>query len=68
MWLESISRSPEEDDQASEFDQAGKVLGVMLPAHKYATLLLEGEEALYHPPSGVSFESAPVLRRGFAAV
>ena len=50
-------------------DEAEEVLGVMLPAHKYAALPLDpGEEAFYQPPSGVSPNSPPVLRRGFAAV
>jgi hypothetical protein len=68
-WLEPISKSPEEDDEASELDEAEEVLGVILPADKDAALPLDpGEEAFYQPPSGVSSESAPVLRRGFAAV
>ena len=67
--LEAISKSLEEDDEASELDEAEEVLGVILPAHKDAALPLDpGEEAFHHPPSGVSSESAPVLRRGFAAV
>ena len=34
--LGPISKSPEEDDEASELDEAEEVLGVILPAHKYA--------------------------------
>ena len=34
-----FSKSPEEDDEASELDEAEEVLGVILPAHKYAALL-----------------------------
>jgi hypothetical protein len=45
--LGPISKSPEEDDEASELDEAEEVLGVILPAHKYAALPLDpGEEAL----------------------
>jgi len=68
-WLEPISKSSEEDDEASELDEAEEVLRVILPAHKYAALPLDpGEEAFHQPPSGVSSESAPVLRHRFAAV
>src|SRR5262249_8671844 len=64
-----FSKSREEDDKASELDEAEEVLGVILPAHKYAALPLDpGEEAFHQPPSGVSSESAPVLRHRFAAV
>jgi hypothetical protein len=64
-----FSKSSEEDDEASELDEAEEVLRVILPAHKDAALPLDpGEEAFHHPPSGVSSESAPVLRRRFAAV
>ena len=46
MRVEPISKSPEEDDEASELDEAEEVLGVILPAHKYAALPLDpGEEA-----------------------
>jgi hypothetical protein len=46
--LGPISKSPEEDDEASELDEAEEVLGVILPAHKYAPLPLDpGEEAFY---------------------
>ena len=49
-------------------DEAEEVLRVIFPAHKYAALPLDpGEEAFYQPPSGVSSESAAVLRRGLAA-
>ena len=48
--LGPISKSPEEDDEASELDEAEEVLGVILPAHKYAALPLDpGEEAFYQP-------------------
>src|SRR5262249_47907980 len=41
LLLEPISKSPEEDDEASELDEAEEVLGVILPAHKYAALPLD---------------------------
>src|SRR6516165_12579511 len=67
--LEPISKSPEEDDEASELDKAEEVLGVIPPAHKYAALPLDpGEEAFYQPPSSVSSVSSTVLGRGLAAV
>jgi hypothetical protein len=48
--LGPISKSPEKDDEASELDEAEEVLGVILPAHKYAALPLDpGEEAFYQP-------------------
>jgi hypothetical protein len=48
--LGPISKSPEEDDEASQLDEAEEVLGVILPAHKYAALPLDpGEEAFYQP-------------------
>jgi hypothetical protein len=44
--LEPISKSPAEDDEASELDEAEEVLRVIFPAHKYAALPLDpGEEA-----------------------
>ena len=50
---EPISKSLEEDDEASELDEAEEVLRVIFPAHKYAALPLDpGEEAFYQPPSG----------------
>jgi hypothetical protein len=49
--LGPISKSPEEDDEASQLDEAEEVLGVILPAHKYAALPLDpGEEAFYQRP------------------
>ena len=67
--IQPISKSSEEDDEASELDEAEEVLRVILPPDENTALPLNpGEEAFYQPPSGVSSESAPILRRGFAAV
>ena len=64
FWLEPISKSPEQDDEASELDEAKEVLGIVLPAHQDATLpLYPGKEALYQPAPCVSPQAAVVLRR-----
>ena len=65
ILLEPISKSPEEDDEASELDEAEEVLRVIFPAHKYAALPLDpGEEAFYQPASGVSSKSRGRLASG----
>ena len=62
--LEPISKSPEQDDEASELNEAEEILGIVLPAHKDTTLpLYPGKEALYQPAPCVSPQSAAVLRR-----
>ena len=67
--LEPISKSPEEDDEASELDEAEEVLRVILPSDEDPALPLNpGEEALDEPASSVSAEAATILRRWFAAV
>ena len=49
-WLEPISKSSEEDNEAGELDKAEEVLSVVLPADEDATLpLYPGEEALDEP-------------------
>ena len=49
-YLEPISKSSEEDNEACELDKAEEVLSVVLPADEYATLpLYPGEEALDEP-------------------
>lgn len=37
-WLEPISKSPEEDNEASELDKAEEVLGVILPVDENTAL------------------------------
>ena len=55
MSLEPISKSSEEDNEASELDKAEEVLSVVLPADKDATLpLYPGEEALDEPAPHVT--------------
>ena len=50
LWLEPISKSSEEDNEAGELDKAEEVLSVVLPADEYATLpLYPSEEALDEP-------------------
>ena len=64
LSLEPISKSPEQDDEASELNEAEEILGIVLPAHKDTTLpLYPGKEALYQPAPCVSPQSAAVLRR-----
>ena len=49
-WVEPISKSSEEDNEAGELDKAEEVLSVILPADEDATLpLYPGEEALDEP-------------------
>jgi hypothetical protein len=53
--LEAISKSSEEDNEASELDEAEEVLSVVLPADEDPTLpLYPGEEALDEPTSHVT--------------
>jgi hypothetical protein len=54
-WLEPISKSSEEDNEAGELDKAEEVLGVILPADEDAALPLDpSEEALDQPASHVA--------------
>ena len=67
--LEPISKSFEEDDEASELHEAKEVLRIKLPADKDAALPLNpGEEPFDQPAPGISPESASILRRGLAAI
>ena len=53
--LEPISKSPEEDKEAGELNEAEEVLGVVLPADEDAALPLDpGEEALDDPAAHVA--------------
>src|SRR6476659_9547110 len=50
LLVERISKSPEEDNEAGELDEAEKVVGVVFPADEDATLpLYPGEEAFDQP-------------------
>src|SRR6476620_2286271 len=68
-YLEPISKSPEEDDQASELNEAEEVLWVILPSDEDATLPLNPcEEALDHPAPCVSPQPASILGGRPAAI
>ena len=55
IWLEPISKSPEEDNEASELDEAEEVLGVILPPDEDTALpLYPREEALDEPAPHVT--------------
>ena len=67
--LEPISKSFEEDDEASELHEAKEVLRIKLPADKDAALPLNpGEEPFDQPAPGISPKSASILRRALAAI
>ncbi len=67
--LEPISKSLEQDSEASELDEAEEVLMIILPADENASLPLNpGEEALYQPSPRISAEPASILCRRLAAV
>ena len=67
--LEPISKSFEEDDEASELHEAKEVLRIKLPADKDAALPLNpGEEPFDQPAPGISPKSASILRRVLAAI
>jgi hypothetical protein len=53
--LEPISKSLEEDDEASKLDKAEEIVGVVLPSNEDPALPLNpGEEALDEPASHVA--------------
>src|SRR5271166_2941812 len=69
LCLEPISKSFEEDDEASELHEAKEVLRIKLPADKDAALPLNpGEEPFDQPAPGISPKSASILRRALAAI
>ena len=69
MSLEPISKSPEEDKEASELDEAEEVLWVELPSNQDAALPLNpGEEAFDELASLVSHQPAAILCRWLGAV
>lgn len=62
IWLEPISKLPEEYDEASELDEAEEVLWVVLPSDQDAPLPLNpGEETFNEPPPCISAEPPTVL-------
>src|SRR6266481_2779459 len=55
LFLEPISKSFEEDDEAGKLDKAEEIVGVVLPANEDPALPLNpGEEALDEPASHVA--------------
>jgi hypothetical protein len=53
--LEPISKSPEEDNEASELYEAEEVLSVVFPTDEDATLPLNpSKEALHEPASHIA--------------
>src|ERR1700722_20399755 len=67
--VEPISKSFEEDDEASGLHEAKEVLRIELPADKDAALPLNpGEEPFDQPAPGISPKSASILRRARAAI
>src|SRR5262249_20887367 len=54
-WLEPISKSPEEDNEASELYEAEEVVGVVFPTDEDAALPLNpSKEALHEPTSHIA--------------
>ena len=55
ILLEPISKSPEEDNEAGELNEAQEILGMVLPADEDSALPLDpGEEALNEPTDAYS--------------
>ena len=66
---EPISKSLEEDDEASELLEAEEVQRIELPADEDAALPLNpGEEPLDQPAPGISAKAAAILRSALAAI
>src|SRR5512139_2001562 len=69
LWLEPISKSPEEDNEAGELNEAKEVLWMIFPSDEDAALPLDpGEEAFDQPAPQEASQAAPVLRRRFRSV
>ena len=60
LFLEPVSKSPEEDYQASELDEAEEVLWVILPSDEDATLPLNPMRRSVRPPTALRIASAGV--------
>ncbi len=68
-YVEPISKSSEEDDEASELQEAKEVFRIEFPAHEKAALPLNpGEEPFDQPAPCISPKSASILRSGLAAI
>src|SRR5262245_12900896 len=69
MRLEPISKSPEEDNEAGELNEAKEVLWMIFPADEDSALPLDpGEEAFDQPAPQEASQAAPVLRRRFRSI
>src|SRR5204862_1840752 len=67
--LEPISKSPEEDNEAGELNEAKEVLWMIFPSDEDPTLPLDpGEEAFDQPAPQEASQAAPVLRRRLRSV
>src|SRR6478672_5793614 len=67
--LEPISKSSEEDNEASELYEAEEVLGVVFPTDEDAALPLNpSKEALHEPASHIAALPSPILRGRLASV
>jgi hypothetical protein len=61
LRLESISKSPEEDNEAGEWNKAQEILGMVLPADKDSALPLDpSEEALNEPAAHIAGYAKPL--------
>jgi hypothetical protein len=68
-WLEPISKSPEEDNEAGELNEAKEVLWMIFPSGEDPALPLDpSEEAFDQPAPQEASQAAPVLRRRFRSV
>src|SRR5438132_6202176 len=69
ICLEPISKSPEEDNEASELYEAEEVLGVVFPTDEDAALPLNpSKEALHEPASHIAAWPSSILRGRLASV
>src|SRR6516162_1262695 len=67
--VEPISKSSEEDNEASELYEAEEVLGVVFPTDEDAALPLNpSKEALHEPASHIAAQPSPILRGRLASV
>src|SRR5215471_4074845 len=69
MFLEPISKSFEEDDEAGKLDKAEEIVGVVLPANEDPALPLDpGEEASERPEPSSRAGGATTTRSGRIAL
>src|SRR5262249_44148832 len=69
VWLEPISKSFEEDNEAGKLDKTEEVLGVVFPTDEDAALPLNpSKEALHEPASHIAAQPSPILRGRLASV